>query len=127
MKKILGITVLWLFLIPNLSFAITVETYLKKRETTDIVEKHGLELYVLGIARGIWQANVYENVSVLQKNIEVDKKIFCPPKSWNPDIKDSLSYLDAQISFMKSKDMNYAGNYLPSLMYQYLIRIYPCN
>ena len=125
MKKLLGIIVLGLFLIPNITFALTVETYLKKRETTDVVEKHGLDLYVLGIARGIWQSNIYADV--LNENSEMNKKVFCHPKSWNPDIKDSLSYLNAQISFMKSKDMNYAGAYLPSLMYQYLIRVYPCN
>jgi len=125
MKKILNFIILSLFLTPNISFALSVETYLKKRESNDTVEKFGLDLYIHGVSEGIWMSHMEEQGLVGEGKL--NRTVFCAPVSWEPDLKDSYSYLDSQISFIKSKGRDFKNKSVPDLMFDYLIRTYPCK
>ena len=125
MKKILSVIVLYLFLIPNISFALSIETYLKKRESKDFILKNNLDFYVSGVLSGIWDSHKQE--WKLRAYGELKRMVFCAPSTWEPDLKDAYSYLDSQISFIKTKGWDYKYATVSGFMNNYLIRTYPCK
>ena len=118
MKKIL-IFICLSFLISAPSFSLTADKYLINRNSDDSEITTMLKVYINGVGHAnFWTSAVSGTLN---------KKLFCPPGNWSPNVNDFLSYIDAEIVHQKNKGSYNKEDQVEFYMATYLVRTYPCE
>tara|TARA_A100001011_G_scaffold389932_1_gene472390 strand:- start:2071 stop:2427 length:357 start_codon:yes stop_codon:yes gene_type:complete len=118
MKKIL-IFICLSFLISAPSFSLTADKYLINRNSDDSEITTMLKVYINGVGHANFWTSAVSGA--------LNKKLFCPPGNWSPNVNDFLSYIDAEIVHQKNKNSYNKEDQVEFYMATYLVRTYPCE